>query len=72
MKQKGRRKIHYNYSYGFIPYGEKQLCRVKAYLYGAVEVSGEAVLNEQGGEIEHSQQQGLEVPVVWPVAHQQP
>ena len=45
---------------------------MKSNLYGAVEVSGEAVLNEQGGEVEHGQQQGLEVPVIWPVAHQQP
>ena len=48
------------------------MCRVKTYLYGAVKVSGEAVLNEQGSEVQHGQQQGLEVPVVRPVAHQQP
>ena len=33
---------------------------------------GEAVLDEQGREVEHGQQQGLELTVVRPVTHQQP
>lgn len=43
-----------------------------SYLYGAVEVPGEAVLDEQGSEVEHGQQQGFELPVVRPVTDQQP
>ena len=42
------------------------------YLYGTVEVPGEAVLNEQCCKVEHSQQQGFELTIVWPVTHQQP
>lgn len=45
---------------------------VHAYLYGAVEVPREAILNEQGCEVEHRQKQGFELSVVRTVTHQQP
>lgn len=42
------------------------------YLYGAVQVSGKAILNKQGGEVEHCQQQRFELSIVRAVTHQQP
>ena len=55
------------------------VCNVKehfvnsvTYLYGTVQVPWEAVLNQQGREIENSQQQSFELAVVWPITHQHP
>lgn len=33
---------------------------------------GETILNEQGGEVEHCQQQSFELPIIRMVTHQQP
>lgn len=45
---------------------------VWAHLYGTVEMSREAVLDEQSCEVEHCQKQGFELSIVWTVTHEQP
>lgn len=44
----------------------------QAYLYRAVEMPREAILNEQGSEVEHRQKQGFELSIVGTVTHQKP
>lgn len=46
--------------------------KVQAYLYGAVEVPREAILDEQSGKVEHRQKQGFELAIVGTVTYQQP
>jgi len=40
-----------------------------AYLYGAVEMPREAILDEQSCEVEHCQKQGFELSIVWTVTN---
>lgn len=48
------------------------LFSLRAYLDGAVEMPGEAILNEQSCEVENCQKQSFELSVVGAVAYQQP
>lgn len=42
------------------------------YLYGTVQMPGKAVLNEQGCEVQHSQEKHFQLLSFWPITYEHP